>query len=225
MAGELGKITGCTLSGSKCLETAERIRSHRGSTGQILVGQGGDLTVVGQTFLPEAELSDLGSRRGSEERADVDGHVEQRESRVPLRRVLGVVVEVADHHLQVALEQAGTHRDEEQGAEHGYLAHYVSSGRNRQAEIAREHNDDTGNNHLAVAELVGEDTSDERHEIYCRQEASVDIGGHCLREAELRLQEQGEDRKHRVIAKALARVGKGERIQAFGLTFEHISLF
>ena len=38
MAGELGKITGCTLSGSQSLETAERIRSHRGSAGQVLVG-------------------------------------------------------------------------------------------------------------------------------------------------------------------------------------------
>ena len=118
-----------------------------------------------------------------------------------------------------------SHRYEQQRAEHGDLAHNVATRRDSKAEVTCKHDNNTGNYHFPVAELVGEYASDERHEIHCRQEAGVDIGGNRLRETELRLQEQGEDRQHRVIAEALARVGKGERIQAFGLTFEHISLF
>ena len=49
----------------------------------------------------------------SEEGADVDGHVEEGEAGVAFLGVFRVVVEVTDHDLEVALEEAGTETDQQ----------------------------------------------------------------------------------------------------------------
>ena len=75
-------------------------------------------------------LLDLDGSRRSKECTDVNGHVEDREARVALVLVLRIVVEVAYHHLQVSLEQAGTEADEQQGAQHDNQCHAVATQRN-----------------------------------------------------------------------------------------------
>ena len=50
---------------------------------------------------------------------DVDCHIEQRECCVTAVGVLRIVVQVAYHHLQVALEQTCAQRDEQQRCQHG----------------------------------------------------------------------------------------------------------
>ena len=50
--------------------------------------------------------------RRSEQGTHVDQHVEQGEARITLIRILRIVVEVADHHLQVTFKHTGTHADQ-----------------------------------------------------------------------------------------------------------------
>ena len=84
---------------------------------------------------------DLHGRRRCEHGTDVDRHVEQRESGVAAVRIGGIVIEVADHHLQIALEKTRTETDEHQSSDHAchrYCGTAVlhAAHRNRQEHVS-----------------------------------------------------------------------------------------
>ena len=101
------------------------------------------------------------------------------------------------------------------------LRREARTGGYRKQRVAAEHDDDAERHHPAEAEPVGQDAAEEGHEIDGGQEDAVNLGGHGLRVAEFRLQEQGEDRKHGIVAETLAGVGEAKHIQPAGLVFEH----
>lgn len=74
---------------------------------KIAVAEGWQRRGVGEAFRAQGEVTHGCSRHGGEHGADVDGHIEKGESRVALSAVAGLVVEVAHHHLEVALEETG----------------------------------------------------------------------------------------------------------------------
>ena len=164
-----------------------------------------------------------GCGRG-EKGADVDGHVEEAEAGVALVGVFRIVVEVTDHNLQVALEEAGAETDQRQRQHHEEQGGRPSSHRDGQEEIAEEHHGDADHDHLAETEFVGEDASHEREEIHQTEESTVNETGRARAEAEVGLQEQGEDSDHRVVAKPFTGIGQREREESLGLSFEHILL-
>ena len=166
-------------------------------------------------------VGDPGSHRGGEHRTDVDGHVEDREGVVALGLVGRIVVEVAHEHLEVTLEKARTAGDERQCAEHQRLARKARSRRDGEQRIAAEHHEDSQRDHLAEAELVGQNAAEEGHEVDRGEENTVNLGGCGLGVTEFRLQEEREDRKHRVVPEPLTRIGEREGVQTFGLSFEH----
>ena len=160
---------------------------------QELVCQRGDVGLVDEAGLGEEAVGDGRGGSGGKHGADVDGHVEEAEGAVAFRRVLRVVVEVTHKHLQVAFEQARTHGDKEQGAQHQSQAEAVGRCRDGEADVARKHDADTRDDALAVADLVGQDAAYDGHEIDQRQEDGVDLTGCSSLEAELGLKEQHED--------------------------------
>ena len=190
---------------------------------QELVREGGDVGLVDEAGLAQELVRD--GRRGgrSEHRADVDGHIEQREGGIALGGILRVVVEIAHQHLQVALEQARADGDQRQGADHQHDAEGVGRSRDGQAHVAGEHDGDTGHDALAVADLVGQHAAHDGHEVHRREENRVNLAGGCSVPAELRLEEEHEDGQHRVVAEALAGIGQCEGEESFGLSFEHRS--
>ena len=192
---------------------------------QELVRQGGDVGLVDEAGLAQELVRD--GRRGgrSEHRADVDGHIEQREGGIALGGILRVIVEIAHQHLQIALEQARADGDERQGTDHQGDAEGVGRGRDGKAYVAGEHDGDTGHDALAVADLVGQPAAHDGHEIHRRKEDGVNLAGGGSVPAELRLEEEHEDGQHRVVAEALAGIGEGEGEETFGLSFEHMFKF
>ena len=191
---------------------------------QRLVCEGGDGGLVDEAGLAHEAVGDGGGSRRCEHGADVDGHVEQREGAVTLGAVLGVVVEVAHQHLQVALEQAGTHGNHEEGAQHERDAHGVGSGGDGKGQVTGEHDADTGDDTLAVTNLVGQDTAHDGHEVHEGQEDGVDLAGYGLVPAKLGLEEQHEDGEHGIVAKTLTGIGKGQCKEALRLSFKHNGL-
>ena len=158
-----------------------------------LVCQRGDVGLVDEAGLGEEAVGDGCGGSGGKHGADVDGHVEEAEGAVAFRRVLRVVVEVTDEHLQVAFEQARTYGDEEQGTQHQRQTETVGSRGDGEADVARKHDADAGDDALAVAVLVGQDAAYDGHEIDQRQEDGVNLTGCGSLETELGLEEQHED--------------------------------
>ncbi len=175
---------------------------------QRLVGQLRDGGLVNEAGLAQETIGDGRGCRGGEHGADVDGHVEQRESAVSLGGVFRVVVQVAYKHLQVALEQARTHGNQEQGPQHEGDAQGIGAGGNGQGQIPGEHDADTGDHALAVANFIGQDTAHDGHEINEGQENGIHLAGQGLAPAELGLEEEHENGQHGVVAKALTGVGE-----------------
>ena len=207
--------------GGQLLQLGQRLGRHLVAQFEILVGQGRDLSVVDQTVLGQEVVGDPLGHARSEHGADVDRHIEDREGVVTLCLVGRIVVEVAHQHLKVALEEARTAGDQRQRAEHHRLAREARSRRDREQRIARKHHEDSQRDHLSEAEPVGQDAAEEGHEVDRGEEDAVDLGRDRFGVTELRLQEQGEDRKHGVVAEALARVGQRKGVQTFRLSFEH----
>ena len=198
------------------------VDGDRDNQGHARHGKGemvGGIAVEAQSDGP---FTNLDGRCRGEKGADVDGHVEERETAVPLGGILGIVVQVTDHHLEVALEQAGAEADQQQGREHAHEGDGAASERNGKEQVAQEHDEDAGRDHLPETEFVGEDTADQREEIDQHQERAVNGSGGSGGEAEVRPEEKGEDGDHRVVAEALAGIGECEGEETFGLSFEHI---
>ena len=63
-------------------------------------------------------VHDFHGCRWGEQRAQVDGHIEDAKCRVSLGGVGGVIVEIAHHHLQVTLKQSRSHADDQQSGGH-----------------------------------------------------------------------------------------------------------
>ncbi len=194
----------------------------RDGPAQELVGQGGDVGLVDEAGLAQEPVGDGRGGGGSEHRADVDGHIEQREGGITLGGILRVVVQIAHEDLEVTLEQAGTDGDEGERADHEGDAQAVGRARDGKAEITGEHDGDTGHDAFAVADLVGQPATDHRHEIDGGQEDGIDLAGGSAAPAELGLEEEHEDGQHRVVAEPFSGVGQCQRIKSFVLTFEHI---
>ena len=166
-------------------------------------------------------LHDFDGGRRCEEGADVDGHVEDGESRVALALQLGVVVEVAHHHLQIAFKEARADAHHEQGGKHEHHGGHAVACRDGEHEVAQKHHDDARRHAFAVADAVGQRAAHEGQKIDQGQEASIDGAGRAFRPAEVGFQEEREDGQHGVIAEALAGVGEGQGKQSFGLSFKH----
>ena len=164
-----------------------------------------------------------GSSRG-EQSTHVDGHIEEGEARVAFVGKLRSVVEVAHHHLQVALEQTCSETDEQQGCAHSSDGNGAAAKRNGQQQIAEEHNHDADDYHLAIAPAVGSHASDEGKEIDGSQKPSVNLACRTSGKAEILTKKECKDSEHRVVTETFAGVGKGKCPQAFRLSFEH-SLF
>ena len=188
----------------------------------------GEGEVVGGVLAPahaHAPFLHLDGRGRGEEGADVDGHVEEGEAGVAFLRILGIVVEVTDHDLEVALEEAGAETDQQQRQHHEEQRDRVSAHRDGQEEVAEEHDGDADDHHLAETELVGEDTAHEGEEVHHAEEGAVDEAGGARAQAEVGLEEEREDRDHRVVAKPFTGIGQREREESLGLSFKHILLF
>ena len=82
------------------------------------MGKSWNVCIVNEVRLSEEEVGDILGHRRSEHGADVDGHVEKTESRIPLGFIFRVIIKVSDEHLQVAFEKPGTQGDESQRSEH-----------------------------------------------------------------------------------------------------------
>ena len=187
------------------------------------MSQGRDVGVVKQAAFLQEEVGDALGHRGGEHGADVDGHVEQAERGVTLRRVLRVVVEVAHHDLQVALEQARADGYQRQCAKHQHLACDAGFRGDGQAQVACKHHADAQRDTLAEPYLVGKDAAEQGHEIHGSEENGINLRGNRRAEAELRLDEQQEDGEHGVVTETLARVGKRQGVEPLRLSFKHIA--
>ena len=176
---------------------------HAGHTKRIVIGR--SLRSVERVHSPLMELH--GSRR-SEEGSDVDGHIEDRETIVALGSVAGIVIELTDHHLQVALEERRADRDQQQSGGHHRNGGHAIASRYGEQQIADEHDEDTKRHTAAEADLVCHGTTNDRQEIDEHEERRVDRTGQALAPSEVCLQEEHEDGQHRVVAKTLSCVGQ-----------------
>ena len=123
--------------------------------------------------------------------------------------------------MQVALEKPCADTDENQGCQHADHRQRVAAKRKREQQIAGKHHGNTDGHHLSVAELVGQNTADERHEIDEAEERTVNGSRHTGLQTEVGTQEEREDGQHGVIAEPLAGIGERQRVQPFGLSFKH----
>ena len=149
-------------------------------------------------------LHDLdGSGRG-EHGTDVDGHIEQRETGVALRGIVRTVIETTHHHLEVTLEETRTQGNEDERQTHCGNGNRVLTQRQREHQVAEEHDKDTRGDHTAKAKLVGSDTTNDGQEIDHHEEGGVDRTCRTSGETEVCLQIEQEHSQHRVVAEALA---------------------
>ena len=190
-------------------------------TAEQLVSQCRDIGFVNQAGIGEPAVGDGCRSEGREHRTDVDGHIKQAERRVAFGRILRVIIQIADHHLKVPLEQAGSQRDEQQCADHQRDAETVGGRRNGQQDVSQEHHADASHHAAAIADAVGEPSTYYGQEINDCQENGIKLAGCRLLPAEFGLEKQHEDGQHRIVAETLARIGQGQRIKTFRLPFEH----
>ena len=187
---------------------------------------GGEWRVVGHAVGVEPPTAEHGSHEGGEDAADVDEYVEYLEAGVALRAVFGIVVELTDDGLEVALEETVAEGDEEErdagyceepggvalGGENGYGKNHVAKGHDEEAR------DDST---LVVAGLVGNVSAHEAENVDAGIEEWVDECARLFIEAELGAKEQDENGVHDVVAESFAHVAQGRRYQALGMVLEH----
>ena len=194
---------------------------RRDGAARQLMGQRRDVRLVDQAGFGQETVCDGRGSEGGEHRPDVDGHIEQAERRIALGRIFRVVIQIADHDLQVSLEQAGSQGYQQQGADHQRDAETVGGCWNRQQQVAQEHHADPRDDAAPIADPVGQPAAYHGQEIYDSQEDGIELAGRRLLPAKLGLEEKHEDGQHRIVAETLARIGQRQRIKTFRLTFEH----
>ena len=163
----------------------ERSASHH--EGEVITV----VDIVAQTVLCPGHDLDRSGRR--EHGTDVDCHVEEREGSVTAVSVLGIVVQIADHDLQVAFEQTRTERDEKQCQEHDSHRKTAATQGYSQADVAEEHDEDTDGDALAVTDFVSNPTAYQRQKIHTCQKSGVDTTGSIGRQSEISAQEERKD--------------------------------
>ena len=164
--------------------------------------------------IAQSSLSILLNLNGSgrcKQGTDIDGHIENREACIALVLILRIVIEVAHHHLQVTLEESCTKTNEQQGSQHDYQCHSITTQGYRQQQVAGKHDDDTRGHHTTKAELVGHHTTNEWEKIHKHEKRTVDGACHSGRQSVVGSQEQSEYGQHGVVTKALACVGQCQR--------------
>ena len=182
------------------------------------VAHGRQAAVVGEALGAQEPVADGVGREGGEEGADVDAHVEDHEGRVAQLGILRVIVELSDHGLQVALEQAVAEGDDEEADQGDGQRH----ARNGDDGVAGEHDEDAEqNDQLVLPGAVGEYAAEERQGVDGVVEPAVVAAGRLGRQVVLGLQEQHQDGHHGIETEALTHVGEECDKQAFGMIFEH----
>ena len=142
-----------------------------------------------------------------------------------LRTLLGglslkLIVHLTYDGLQIAFEQTvteGNHQQRKAG-EDQYRPPVTSAGqiireqRNRQADIAQRHDDQTPLDRLVVVlSAVGDDTAYETQHVDTKIEYGIDDTGNAVRQTEFTNQKQCQYGVHDVVTKALAHVSQGGR--------------
>ena len=157
---------------------------------------------------PRCQLHLLAERARDERadgRAEIDAHVEDRETRVASRAGLAFV-ERADHRRNVRLQQPDAeHHDEEAGVEHRRRR---GDG---QDEVAGRDEQAAGEDGLALAyQPVGDPAARDREQVGAAREQRVHRAGRRAVDAEARIrrherrrEEQHEHRAHAVVREAL----------------------
>ena len=107
---------------------------------------------------------------GSKECTDVDGHIEERESRVALACHFGRSVEITDHHLEVAFEKACADADECKCTNHGTNGSTTIAEGYSQKHVTKEHDADADFHHFAISKFVGKDAANKWQEVNEHQE-------------------------------------------------------
>ena len=182
------------------------------------MAHGRQAAVVGEALRAQEPVADGGGGEGGEESADVDAHVKDHEGRVAQLGILRVVVQLADHRLQVALEEAVAEGDDEQADQGDGQRH----ARNGHDGVAGEHDDDAEkDDQLVLAGAVGQDAAEQRQGINGVIEPAVVIAGRGGGEVIPGLQEKDQDGHHGIEAEALAHVGEKGDKQSLGMIFEH----
>ena len=167
---------------------------------------------------PAFALREVAGNERREERADVDAHVENRETGVAA--FVGRTVEAADHRGDVGLEEAGAEGDEhEAGVERDERAdgHRVVAGRDDDAA------DEDGA--ARTDEVIRDEAAENREQINAHRVGAVDGGGVLGVEFEPALRggfrhEQNEQRTHPVVGKTLPHLGEEKRGEAAGVAAE-----
>ena len=79
---------------------------------------------------------DGGCCRRSKQGTNVDSHIEERKARVAMLRILRIIVEVADHHLEVTFKETSTQTYKQQRCSHRSHSHRSSTQWYSKEEIA-----------------------------------------------------------------------------------------
>ena len=163
----------------------------------------------------------LDGSSGSKHSTDIDGHVEQLETRVTLLGILRFIVEVAHHYLEITFEQTCTKTDSQKCTSHSNQSHRVLAKGQRQKHVTCEHDEDTDGNHLVISELVCQNTTNQGQEVNQTKEYGENGTCQFLVKTEIGLKEQSKHCQHRVVTETLACVGQSKRPKTFRLSFEH----
>ena len=155
-------------------------------------------------------LHDFHSRARSEERTNIDGHVENGEGRVAFTGQFRTFVQVAHHDLEITFEKSRSHTNQCQRTDDGDHSRCTVAQGEGQQKVAQEHDRDADRHHATVAEFIGENTSDEGEEINEHQECGIVRPGESGTPSKVILEEQHENGQHRVVAESLAGVGKSQ---------------
>ena len=155
-------------------------------------------------------LHDFHSRARSEERTDINGHVENGEGRVSLTGQFRTFVQVAHHDLEISFEKSRSHTNQCQCTDDGDHSRCTVAQGEGQQKVAQEHDRDADRHHATVTEFIGENTSDEGEEINEHQECGIVRPGESGTPSKVILEEQHENGQHRVVAESLAGVGESQ---------------
>ena len=158
---------------------------------------------------------------GSEHCTNVDGHVEQAERGITLIGILGIIIQVTHQHLQVSLEQAGSYCNQSQSGKQCPFVNHLGCHWNGQSQITENHHECAYGDALAVTYFIGNDTTQQGHEIDSCKKNCIHLSGCVLIPAELGSHVESKDGKHGVVTESFACVGQCQSKQAFWLSLKH----
>lgn len=95
------------------------------------------------------------------------------------------------------------------------------AGMDGKEQVPKEHHEYAESYAASIADFVGNSAANDGQEINKHEECCIHGSGNSFAPSEVCLQEEYEDSQHRVVAKALASVGKCKCIKTFWLVFKH----